>query len=225
MPKNRSFDEPPSREHQSTLAAPRVAYQGIAGAFGEEAVQQIWRGRARPSPVRTFAGVLEALACRDVDWAVIPIWNSTIGRIATACAALERHEDMIDRVRELALPVRHALLAHPGTTITDLHYVGSHPAALAQCTRLFQEHRTLTACEAFDTAGAAHELAAFGDPARQAEGSWYRRLRVDSPARLGVIASASAAIRYGLVVLRDEVQDDPANVTRFVVVRAREVAS
>jgi prephenate dehydratase len=222
MPENCSVDR--AIRQPPPLVAHRAAYQGVAGAFGEEAVERLWEGRASPHPARTFTEALEALARGEVEWAVLPIWNSAIGFVAPACAALDEHERAIVRVREVDVPVRHCLLACPGTSIADVRYVGSHPAALAQCTRFFREHPALVPCEAFDTAGAARDLLAFADRAPRDHPTWYGRLRVDSAAQLAALASVSAARRYGLVVLQPDVNDDPANVTRFVAVRAREGA-
>ena len=200
----------------------RVAYQGIAGAFGEDAVRRVWHDRARPIPVRSFAEVLMQLVSGAVDWAVIPIWNSTIGPVAQACAELRVHESAITRTRVVDVPVHHCLLALPGTPIAEVRYVGSHMAALGQCARLFATHNEFTACEAFDTAGAARELSLLIDSARPSTYDvWYSTLRADARS-LAVIASADAGRRYGLSVLLDGVQDDPTNLTRFVVVRAKE---
>ena len=205
------------------LAAIRAAYQGIAGAFGEEAVRLVWDGRAQAIPARTFDAALEQLVDGRVEWAVIPVWNSAIGPVTTARAALSACGSRITVTRELDVPVRHCLLALPGTAISDILYVGSHPAALAQCAKFFAEHPELTACDAFDTAGAARELSMLreSDTPPLAE-SWYDTLRVDAPSRLAAIASANAARRYGLCILREGVQDDATNLTRFVVVRAAE---
>ncbi len=208
----RSADEP--------AFLPRVGYQGVAGAFGEDAVCRRWQGRAQPHPMRTFGGVLDALSSGDVEWAVVPVWNSAIGRIASAWDALDEHAEAIVCVDEIDMPVQHCLLALPGSSIEDIRYVGSHPAALAQCAQLFDERRGLIACDAFDTAGAALELSRHVDRASFAE-PWYACLEVDGPSRLAVIASESAARCYGLAVLERSVQDDAENVTRFAVIRAR----
>jgi prephenate dehydratase len=174
-------------------------------------------------PVRTFDAALDSLCDGHVQRAVIPYWNSVIGPVAPARAALASHSSTIELLTDIDVPVRHCLLALPGTTMSDVRFVGSHPAALAQCARLFEAHRQLTPCDAFDTAGAARDLSLFGEPCRAADyEQWHSALQIDTPARLAVIASASAASRYGLIVLREDVQDHPANVTRFVVARARD---
>jgi prephenate dehydratase len=207
---------------QSKLAPLRAAYQGIAGAYGEEAVRRAWHGRARAVPADTFDEALDELVCGRVERAVIPIANSAIGPVAPALAALDARGSSVTIVREVGVRVRHCLLALPGTSVDDVRFVGSHPAALAQCTKLFADRPELTACAAFDTAGAAQELSIFGESAGSSSELWYSLVRVHGPKRLAAIASAAAARRYGLSILRAGVQDDPSNVTRFVVVRATE---
>jgi prephenate dehydratase len=208
--------------HTSDLARPRVAYQGIPGAFGEEAIRRLWHDSALPIPSRTFTDVLDLVVDGAVDCAVIPIWNSTIGPVAPACAALRLRESAIARSREIDVPVHHCLLGLPGTLMTDVRFVGSHVAALGQCAKLFATHQTLSPCEAFDTAGAARELSLLVNAASPAtHDSWYSTLGAD-PRQLAAIASADAGRRYGLSVLLDGVQDDPTNLTRFVVVRSKE---
>src|SRR5690242_5232407 len=87
------------------LAPIRAAYQGIAGAFGEEAVRLVWDGRAKAIPARSFDAALEQLVEGRVEWAVIPVWNSTIGPVTTARAALSTYGSRITVTRELDLPV------------------------------------------------------------------------------------------------------------------------
>jgi len=214
---------PDVTQDQPDLAPLRAVYQGIAGAFGEEAVRRVWHGRAQAIPARTFADALAALVAGQVQWAVIPIWNSVIGPVIPARAALRTHGSATTIVREIEIPVEHCLLALPGTSVADVRHVGSHSAALAQCSRFFAAHPTLTACEAFDTAGAALELSLLREETQAAaHGAWYSSLHVDAPSNLAVIASANAGRRYGLTFLRTGVQDDPSNLTRFAVLRAKE---
>ena len=203
-------------------AITRAAFQGIEGAFGEEAVLRAWQGMVRAHPVPTFEAALDALLSGEVEWAVLPIHNSTIGPIVPACQALAARETILLRAGEVTVPVRHCLLALPETSFATVRYVGSHPAALAQCTRLFQEDDRLTACEVFDTAGAARELAEFPRSSSRDFPAWYSALDVADHGELAVIASERAAERYGLTVLRSDVQNADDNATRFVVVRARE---
>lgn len=201
----------------------RAAYQGVPGAFGEDAVHRLWNGSMEAYPMVTFDAVLDALIDGDVECAVLPVWNSTIGRVQAAHDALDARARMVVRTDEVDVPVRHCLLALAGASLADVRYVGSHPAALAQCKRLFRQMPHLTPVVAFDTAGAASQLASFGDAPASGGDRWYDALAVGSPKALAAIASAKAASAYGLEVLWRGVNDEPTNFTRFVALRAREV--
>lgn len=212
---------------------PRVAFQGELGAYGEAAVSQRWHGSAHAVPTRTFAAVLALIAAGGADYGVLPVWNSTIGDIAEAREALDAHADGVDAIHaidELLVPVRHALIGLPGASLDDVRVIGSHPAALSQCARFFAERPRVTMRAAFDTAGATRELAMLAGGAvprhAHARGAdvasvWYDGVPFASARELAVIASAAAAARYGLEMLAEDVQDEPTNATRFVVVRSR----
>ena len=207
--------------------APRVAFQGEAGAFGEMAIVREWGGLAAAVGAPTFSDTLSLLGRGRADFAVIPVWNSTIGDIDDTRVLLSHHASRIETVSELTLPIVHCLLGLPGASVTSVRYVGSHPTALAQCRRLFATRRHLQPCIAHDTAGAARELAALGDerlvePVRNGAAPWFEPYRSSDPTALAVIAGASAARLYRLVVLTEGVQDEPSNTTRFVIVKAQD---
>jgi len=206
-------------------SAPLVAYQGVPGAFGEMAVHQFWRDRARPVPQPTFCAALETLCRGDARYAVIPIWNSIIGEVEHSRDALAAHESSVVRVGELEVPVSLCLIARPEASMPEIRFVGSHPTALAQCEQLFAEWPMMKPCEAFNTAGAVRDVACHDAVVRSSGASaisaWYSQLSLASPTQLAAIASEYAANYYGLTVLRRDVQDDPTNRTRFVVLRAK----
>ena len=205
---------------------PRVAYQGEPGAYSEMAIGREWRGAATAVSAPTFADTIGLLGRGRVDYAVIPVWNSTIGQIQGTSTLLAHHASRLETVSELTVPVVHCLLGLPGASLTSIRYVGSHPAALAQCQRLFATRETLQPCVAHDTAGAARELASLGRRVRleaaQASTPWFSPYVPTDANSLAVIAGSSVAQLYGLVVITEGVQDNPANATRFVVVRAKD---
>ncbi|KAI3849972.1 hypothetical protein MKW98_026886 [Papaver atlanticum] len=177
----------------------RVAYQGVPGAYSELAA-----GKAYPNceavPCEQFDVAFNAVERWIVDRAVLPIENSLGGSIHRNYDLLLRHNLHI--VGEVRLSIRHCLLANYGVEIGNLSRVLSHPQALAQC------ENTLTklgvAREAVDdTAGAAQFVAAnkFRD--------------------VGAVASEGAAKIYGLNILKENIQDDTDNITRFLML-ARE---
>ena len=229
MPETASIthDRPPAPRRRSVdPSTVRVAFQGELGAFGDAAIRSHWGSAASPVPARSFDEVVALVATGAVESAVLPVWNSTIGPIApalAALAALERAPAPLTSVGEIDLPVRHALLALPGASLDELRAVGSHPAALGQCARWLAARPRITACRAYDTAGAARELSRLGSGAPDESGAlpWYAGLTSVAPTQLAAIASAAAAAPYGLVVLADAVQDDPTNLTRFRIVERR----
>jgi prephenate dehydratase len=211
------------------LGGPRVAYQGEPGAYGEVAITREWRGQATAVGTPTFADALALLGRGGTDFAAIPVWNSTIGNIQDTALLLAHHASRVDVVSELTVPIQHCLLGLPGATVASVRYVGSHPTALAQCKRLFADRRHLQPCVARDTAGAARELASLGGiagspPTRPASPPWFEPYRPADPRAFATIAGGNVAAIYGLVVLAESVQDDPANATRFVIVGPRDGA-
>lgn len=191
------------------MTGPAVAYQGAPGAFGEEAARLRWRD-SDPRPVPTFDGVLEGVGAGRVDYGVLPVWNSVLGDIVAARAALAGAHGV--RVTgEVEVPVELCLLARPGVIIGALRHAGSHPAALGQCGRFLARHPEILPCPVWDTAGAARELAEDG-----AEG-WPRRVPGATAGTVAAIAGVRAAEQYGLAVLASGIQDMPGNRTRFVI--------
>src|SRR5688500_14286676 len=173
-----------------------VAYQGEPGAFGEEAVIAYFGDGATPAPMPTFSAVCAAVEDGFADAGVLPLENSLAGTVGDALDALA--EGSLTVVGELLLPIRHQLLVVPGITLDAIERVSSHWQALSQCER-FLDGRGWQVVPAADTAGAARELAAAGDP------------------RSAAIASARAAERYGLEIASTDIQDSPHNVTRFAI--------
>ncbi|WP_025411428.1 prephenate dehydratase domain-containing protein [Gemmatirosa kalamazoonensis] len=217
------MDTPGPLRAVGAALGPRVAYQGEPGAFGEAAIAQRWEGHAVAVGATTFPRVIGLLLARQVDLAVLPTWNSTIGPILGAHELLYDNRTRVEVIDEVALPVHHAVLALPGASLASVRAVGSHHAALGQCARFFAEHPLVTAYEAFDTAGAARELAALVGGAPQGlTPPWYASVPQAAPETLAVIASEAAAQRHGLVVLASAVQDHADNETRFAVLRRHE---
>jgi prephenate dehydratase len=199
---------------------PRVAYQGAPGAFGEAAVQQYWGGRAVAVGVETFADVICSIVRGDTRYAVLPAWNSTIGRIQTAWAALEPHlpngSQQILIAGELTIPISHQMMGRPGVDASSIRLVTGHPAALAQCSRFIHE-RGLSAIESLDSAGAARWLSSGeGEQSCRVPGTDV----VVDLRETAVIAPAAAAERYGMTVLASQVQNEADNRTSFLILES-----
>ncbi|MGV9009647.1 prephenate dehydratase domain-containing protein [Brevundimonas sp.] len=184
---------------EDDAAAGRCGYQGAAGAFSHEACIDL-RPWDIAVPYQTFEHVLEALQAGDVGCALIPVENSTIGRVEPAATLVENSGLHI--VSEVWRPIRLALMAPHGTRLSDIRTAESHPIALRQCAG------TLTGLGVepvivFDTAGAARSVAEAGDKSRAA------------------VAPTRAAEVYDLSILRNDIQDVAENRTRFVLLSAK----
>ena len=150
---------------RSDDARPRtVTYQGIPGAFSFDAC-----GQAEPDlyavPCSSFEGALAAVRDARAERAVIPIENSTFGRVADIHRLLPSSELHI--VGEHFMPIRHPLLACPGASLSDIRVAAIHPVALGQC-RLFLLEHDIEAVPVFDTAAAAAGIAREGDMSKAA---------------------------------------------------------
>ncbi len=180
--------------------AVKVAYQGNPGAFSEIAALNTVSGAAAHG-YATFHEVIEAVSGGAADLGVLPVENSLMGSILQSIDLLVDTD--LHVIGEVVVRVSHALMALPGVPLGDIKRVYSQQPALDQCTAFLKKHH-LTPVASHDTAGSGKDLAARG--ARDE----------------GVIASARAAEIYGLEVLHNNIEDEPFNFTRFVVLSHRE---
>jgi len=173
----------------------RIGFQGERGAYGEEATLSFFGPTVQAVPLPSFRAVFEAVQQGRIDGGVVPVENSLAGSVIDNVDLLI--EFPVSITGELALHIRHCLLAPAGTALADVERAFSHPQALAQCTAFLRQHG-ITPVPESDTAGAA------------------RRLSEQRTPRSAAIASRNAASLYGLTVLQEGIQDMPGNYTRFV---------
>lgn len=176
----------------------RCAYQGAPGAFSHEACMDL-RPWDEAVAYETFEAAIAALTAGDVGCALIPVENTTIGRVEPAATLVEAAKLTV--VSEVWRPIRLALMAPAGATLRTVKTAESHPVALRQCP-VTLANLGINAVEAFDTAGAARAVAEAGDLSRAA------------------VAPSRAAEVYDLSILRNDIQDSEDNRTRFVLLSA-----
>jgi prephenate dehydratase len=172
-----------------------IAYQGEPGANSAAACTDMFPGH-RQLPCTTFSDALDAVNSGNADLAMIPVDNSTAGRVADIHHLLP--ESGLHIVGEYFLPIHFHLMAVPGADLTSIRTVRSHVHALGQCRKIIREHGWATAVSD-DTAGAAREVAELADPAEAA------------------LSPYAAAALYGLNILAPDVEDEHHNTTRFLV--------
>lgn len=173
----------------------RIAFQGEPGAYSHQACRQ-----SRPGfeavPCATFEDVIELCRRGDVDLAMLPVENSTYGRVADIHHLLP--ESGLHIIDEAFVRVHINLLAVPGTRLEEVEGAMSHTVLLGQC-RGFLRQNGLKAMTGADTAGSARHVAQMGDP------------------KLAALASELAGEIYGLDVLARHIEDKSNNTTRFLV--------
>ena len=179
----------------------RIAFQGEAGSFSDEALQQLWGGDVEHLPYRDFADVTAAVASGIADRGVLPIENTIVGSIAASHDAISAMPGIF-AIAETVVTVHHCVLGAPTTTFEQITTVLSHPVALAQCGVFFSENPQLEVHSVYDTAGAAMDVSKVADPA------------------VAAVASRRAALHYDLQILRADIEDRPDNQTRFLAISA-----
>jgi prephenate dehydratase len=173
-----------------------VAFQGIHGAYSEQAIRQHFGNPIETVPCPTLTDLFDAIQSRQVTYAILPIENALAGAVSQAYELLMDSDLRIQA--DVILHVHHALLAPVGTKIEALKYVRSHPQALAQCEQ-FIRRNGLQAVPWYDTAGSAHDLAAEPVP------------------ETASIASELAGQLYKLDALARQIEDVSFNFTRFFI--------
>lgn len=176
----------------------RIAFQGELGAFSEEAIRNL-DAHATPVPCRDFIDVAQAVESGDADAGMLPIENTLAGSVVGSYDALTACESL-HVTAETVVEIHHCVLAPRGASLDALETVESHPVALAQCTRWLRGHASITARAAYDTAGAARDVAERRDP------------------RAAAIAGCGAAARFDLDILATNIEDRSDNQTRFLMI-------
>src|ERR1700693_720635 len=173
----------------------KVAFQGELGAFSQQAILQLLGAKARPVPHARFDQVFAALDKGSVDAAAIPIENTLHGSVHENYDLLLKYDLAIRG--ETFVRIVHNLIAPPGVRFPAIRRVYSHPVALNQCRRFFEENAQIERTPFYDTAGSAEMV-------------MEERLK-----DAGAIASAAAAKIYGARILKKSIEDDRQNYTRF----------
>ncbi|MEX3017857.1 prephenate dehydratase [Gymnodinialimonas hymeniacidonis] len=173
----------------------RIAFQGEPGAYSHEACRAA-RPDMEPLPCATFEDVIEAVRSGEAELAMLPVENSTYGRVADIHRLLP--ESGLHIIDEAFVRVHINLLALPGTDLTDVKEAYSHLVLLPQCGTFLRE-KGITGRVSPDNARAARDVAEWGDASKAA------------------LASELAGEIYGLDVLARHIEDHDRNTTRFLV--------
>lgn len=174
-----------------------VACQGVEGAYSQQACDRLFK-QADIVYFRNFAGVFQAVEQGLCEYGILPIENSTSGSVNAIYDLMRSNKFYI--VRSLSMPIRHHLLAKPGTKIEDVKEIISHEQGILQCREFLNRHPGIKITIYDNTAMAAKKVAESD--------------RND----IAAIASLDCAKVYGLADLAGDIQNSAANRTRFICI-------
>ncbi len=183
------------------IPAPRVVYQGVPGAYSEQAALDFFGPTVDTTGLEQFEDCFLALRDGRADYAVLPLENSSTGAIRQIYDLLTQYECYM--VGETTVRIEHCLMALPGASLDAITHVYSHEQGLFQCEHYLNAHPNWKRVPQADTAGSAQMVAQSGDMTKAA------------------ICSARAAEIYGLNILARGINHNAHNTTRFVVASPR----
>ncbi len=178
----------------------RVAFQGERGSYSHEATEKYFGENVAVEPCRTLRQVFHAIESRSVGFAIVPFENSYEGSINETHDLLAVTKSKV--CGEVEVRVRHCLVASPGTRLSRIRTVYSHPQALAQCAGYLRRHR-MEGVPSYDTAGSV------------------KLVKAMRSSKVAAIASRRAAQLYSMQVLSEGVEDSGTNYTRFLILGRR----
>ncbi|HEY9593339.1 MAG TPA: 3-deoxy-7-phosphoheptulonate synthase [Spirochaetia bacterium] len=176
-----------------------VAFQGERGAFGEHAIRHWFAAEASAQPQPDFRSVFESVLLGKAHYGIVPVENSLTGSIHENYDLILQYPDL-RIIGEQKIRIEHNLIGLPGTAMEDIRRVFSHPQGLAQCARFLDAHPGWERHAYYDTAGSVRHVAELKSKENAA------------------IASEDAAHVYGLTVLKQGLETNVQNYTRFVVI-------
>ncbi len=197
--------EETSKKTSSPVAhkKPVCVFSGKKGAYAEQAIENFFEDSAVAETVDSFDEIFQAVVDGKAEYGMVPIENSTAGSVYNNYDNLTRYED-ISIVGAVTLRIQHSLLGVKGASLDTIKNVYSHPQGLAQCST-FLKSQKWTAVDTVSTATAASLVA--------------EKASVENAA----ICNARNAKIYGLEVIKEGIQNEQNNYTRFVVIAANHI--
>ena len=173
----------------------KIAFQGEPGAYSHIAINEVFKN-PEIKTCSTFEETFKTAFEDDSYKIIIPLENSLAGRVADIHYLLPKYKLQI--YAEHFQKVEHNLLSKNDAEMKDIKCVRSHAQAIGQCQKIIMNNRFKTIISA-DTAGSAKELAEGKDKS------------------IAAIASKLSAKIYNLKILKENIEDEKGNVTRFLI--------
>lgn len=188
-------------EFQFTEA--KIVFQGTEGAYTQQALQEYFAKEGSSYHVETWRDAMDAITSGEADYAVLPIENSSAGIVSENFDLLAEYECCI--IGEQIIKIDHCLLGQEDSRIEDITDVYSHPQALMQCSKFLEEKSSWEKHSMKNTAMAAKKVKEDGDKHKAA------------------IAAKITADIYGLKILKETIQNNTSNYTKFIIVTGKKV--
>jgi 3-deoxy-7-phosphoheptulonate synthase len=179
-----------------------IAYCGESGAYAEQALMRAFGEEAKRLQTVSFKEVFDAVLDGSASAGVVPVENSLAGSIHENYDLFLRYPD-VAIVGELKLRIVHCLIGDERADIDSIRIVRSHPQGFAQCKEFLDKHPDWAQEPATTTATAVASIAREG------------------AIKVAAIAGEAAARAHGLKVLREGIETNPLNYTRFVIISRR----
>lgn len=174
-----------------------IACQGVEGSYSQLACDRLF---SRPDIMyfNSFEGVFSAVDKRLCRYGILPIENSLHGSVTDVYDLMKKYRFYISK--SVKLKINHALLAKPGTKLSDIREIYSHEQAIGQCSEFLKSLTGVKVVSCENTALAAKLVAESG--------------RRD----IAAISQQTCAELYGLQILNDRIQNSDNNYTRFICI-------
>nr|HID59395.1 3-deoxy-7-phosphoheptulonate synthase [Desulfobacterales bacterium] len=183
----------------------KVVFLGEPGSFGHKACIQYFGESVEISPMSSFREVFDAVQHGNASFGIVPLENTLTGSIHENYDLLLEYD--LNIVGEITLRVVHNLISHPGSRIESIKRVFSHPQVFQQCREFLERHKEWELVSARDTATSVRRVKERRNPEEAA------------------IASKKAAEIHGMEVIKEGIETNPRNYTRFVVISRQKLTN
>lgn len=184
--------------HQSSLNKDRIGFYGVRGSFTEEAMIKYFGENKEAKSYEEFENVFSAIKNDEIDYGVLPIENSSTGAISEVYDLLYKYGFYING--EVCIRVNQNLVGIKGTTLETITEIYSHPQGFGQSTEFLKSCNKWKLIPFQSTANSAKLVNDLNDNTKAA------------------IASKRVASIYNLEIIKENINNQTENFTRFIVI-------
>ncbi|MCR5797363.1 MAG: chorismate mutase, partial [Eubacterium sp.] len=181
----------------------RVCYFGSPGSYTQQAMEEFFGTNMIGISNGTFKEVMEKVQSGEADYGVLPIENSSTGGISTNYDIIINYDNNI--VGEHVVKIDQCLMALPGTKMDEIKTIYSHEQGLKQCSQFLANYPQIKQIEYASTSDSA------------------KKVSIDQDKTKAAIGSARAAKEYGLEIIKENIQQETNNSTRFIVISNKDI--